>query len=155
MNFKIWIKNEASLGATANIPDIQPPTHSPVNQGGDAVASDEVKRTGLQPQVDAKTANGDDNQDDLLAIDAKIEDMETELPETDSPKLNQFRSLWDEFKAKWDEIKMTDEPKDPSEQGFGDMEDPEYDQTMRDHPNMVPVSSDQGPHGTGIFGTTS
>jgi hypothetical protein len=150
MNFKIWIE-EAGLGSNATIPDIQPPTHSPINRGSDTPASDEVKRTGLQPQVDAKSANGDDNQDELLAIDAKIEDMEKEIPESDSPKVNQFKSLWDEFKAQWDQIKMTEEPPDPTDQGFGDMEDPEYDQMMQSHPNMVP-GADQGPHGPGVFG---
>lgn len=151
MNFKIWIENEAGLGSNATIPEIQPPGHSPVNKGSDAPASDEVKRTGLQPQVDAKSANGDDNQDEILAIDAKIEDMDLEIPDSEGSKINQFRSLWDEFKAHWDQIKMTDEPQDPSEQGFGDMEEPEYDQTMRQHPNMVP-GADQGPNGPGTFG---
>lgn len=148
MKFKIWIENEASLGAST--PEMAPPA---VNRGTGTPASDEVKRTGLQPQVDAKTAN-DDSQDDILAIDAKIEDMDLELPdnEHEGSKINQFKKLWSQLKEKWDQIKMSQEKPDPSDQGFGDMTDPEYDQMMQAHPNMVPVSQDQGPHGPGIFG---
>ena len=48
-NFKQWMEDEASLGAAS--PEMAPPM---VNKNADTTASDEVKRTNLQPQVDSQ-----------------------------------------------------------------------------------------------------
>jgi len=130
-------------------PEMSPPM---VNRGNDAPASDEVKRTGLQPQVDAQDIETKEkDQDRLLAIDSGIEHLEKTLPEDDDPKVNQFRELWKELKKKWEAIKMNDEPPSPEEHGLGDMDDPDYVNTMQQHPNMA-LTGDQQPHGPGIFG---
>lgn len=149
MNFKTWIEDEASLGAMS--PEMAPPA---VNRGTNTPASDEVKRTGLQPQVDAQEPDTADNPDDLLAIDDALADVELKIPdggEDGDTKVNKFQKLWQKLKDKWDQIKMDGEDELPSEKGFGDMDDPQYDDMMRSHPNMVP-GADQGPHGPGIFG---
>lgn len=145
MNFKIWIENEASLGAAS--PEMAPPA---VNNDTSTPASDEVRRTGLQPQVDAEDPKADD-PDAVLAIDSKLEDLEKDIPEDGGEKIHNFKKLWDKFKEKWDRIKMNDTLPDPSRQGFGDAKNPGYEQMMRSHPNMAPAQ-DQGPHGPGIFG---
>lgn len=152
-NFKIWMENEASMGAA--MPEMQPPI---VNRGSDTPASDEVKRTGLQPQVDAQDikTKAKKEQDAMLAIDSDIEHMDNNLPEEDkeTPKVNKFKKLWDELKQKWDQVKMSDEEPedDQSGQGLGNFQDKKYTGMMQDHPNMMPVGQDQGPHGPGIFG---
>jgi len=103
MNFKNWVEQEASLGG--RFPEIGP---LPVNRGSDTPASDGVKRTGLQPQVDAQELNTKSHkeQDNVLAIDSGMEHMDTALPDgddTDTPKINRFKKLWDELKEKWEE----------------------------------------------------
>ena len=147
MNFKNFIESEASLGSMT--PEMNPPM---INRGSSTPASDEVKRTGLQPQVDAQDIETKaKDQDRMLAIDSGIEHLEKSLPEDDDPKVNQFRQLWNELKKKWETIKMNDESPSPEEQGLADMDDPDYVNTMQQHPNMAIIGG-QGPHGPGIFG---
>lgn len=125
-----------------------------MQKGGDTPASDEVKRTNLQPQVDAQElqTKGKKEQDRILAIDGELERIDANLPsdDEDSDKVNEFKKLWDKMKKKWDAIKMSDdktqveEPEDKG--GLGsNMGDPNYLQTMQQHPNMVPVGPPQGP----------
>lgn len=157
-NFKNWMEDEASLGSAS--PEMAPPM---VNKGINATASDEVKRTNLQPQVDSQEieTKSKKEQDRILAIDSDIEHMDMALPDGDdaeTPKINKFKQMWDELKEKWDMIKMSDEiPDDGSEDtGLGSEEgDEEYKQMMQRFPNMVPVSGqNQQQHGPGTFGNT-
>jgi hypothetical protein len=156
MKFKIWVEEEgASMGSMT--PEMMPPIKS---KESDAPASDQVKRTGLQPQVDAQelSTKSKKEQDAILAIDAGIEHMSTNMPDgddTDTPKLNQFKQMWDQLMTAWDELKMSDAPGHQVD-ALGDAEDRDYTDMMKDHPNMVPVTGDeQGPHGPGIFGNST
>ena len=154
MNFKIWVEEEgASMGSMT--PEMMPP----INRGSDAPASDQVKQTGLQPQVDAQEIDTKSKreQDAILAIDSDIEHMSNNMPDgddTDTPKLNKFKQMWDQLKSAWDEIKMADnDPAGPQDDALGDAEDRDYTDMMKQHPNMVPSGGEgQGPHGPGIFG---
>ncbi len=148
---------EASLGS--NMPDML--ASMGPNRGSDTPASDEVKRTGLQPQVDAQEIHTKqkDEQDKILAIDAGIEHLDKEVPEGDveeMPKINQFKTLWKQFKEKWDELKMSqDTSTDPDgDGGLGDTHgDANYVNAMRQHPNAVP-SLPNYPAGPGTFGVS-
>ncbi len=148
MNFKIWIENEASLGN--GIPEIMP------NRGSEAPASDEVKRTGLQPQVDAPNSRADKEKDAVTAVDSEIEHMDNNLPEEDegTPKINQFKQLWKQLRQHWDQIKMSEEPPPEDEEtGLGNAQDAKLTQTMQQFPNMMPMSpQSQGQGGPGTFG---
>ena len=143
MNFKIWIENEASLGS--GTPEMGG------NRGSSTPASDAVMQTGLQPQVDSQEIDTQSNRenDAILAVDSEIEHMDMNIPDgddADTPKMNQFKKIWDELKAAWDHIKMGDQ-QPPPEGGLGtDMGDPKYLQMMQQNPNMVP-GSDRGQMG--------
>ena len=152
MKFKIWVEEEAaSMGAM--IPELKPGG----NRESGAPASDQVKQTGLQPQVDAQeiSTKSKREQDAILAIDSDIEHMSTNLPQgddNDTPKINKFKEMWEEMKEIWDQIKMSDDL-GQQDDALGDAEDRDYTDMMQDHPNMVPASGDeQGPHGPGTFG---
>ena len=148
MKFKNWIEQEASLNG--RFPEIGP---LPANKGSETPASDEVKRTTLQPQVDAQEPKSAES-DQVLAIDSEIEHMDSGLPDgddADTPKTNQFKTLWKKFRDEWEQIKMSDDVASERD-GLGTAQDYEYTNMMRQHPNMVPVGTDQGPHGPGIFG---
>lgn len=143
------MENEASLGG--KIPELG--NMPMINKGSETPASDAVKQSGLQPQVDAQEirTKSHEEQDETLAIDSEIEHMDANLPKGNKPKLNQFKQMWDQLKAAWEEIKMGDQST-PPEGGLGtDMGDPKYLQMMQQYPNMVPAQS-QGPHGPGTFG---
>jgi len=155
MNFKTWIENEASLGSGTPEMGAMPM----VNRGSETPASDAVKQTGLQPQVDAKElkTKSHKEQDAMLAIDSEIEHMDMQIPagdDSETPKLNQFKQLWDALKTAWEDIKMSDNTPGAEEGGLGtNMGDPKYLAMMQQHPNMVPASGQgQGPHGPGTFG---
>lgn len=148
MNFKHWIEQEASLNN--GIPEIGAPA---VNNGSETPASDEVKRTNLQPQVDAQEPKSAES-DQVLAIDSEIEHMDSGLPDgddADTPKTNQFKTLWKQFRDEWERIKMSDDQAS-EKSGLGTAHDDEYTNMMQQHPNMVPVGTDQGPNGPGTFG---
>src|SRR6185369_9630425 len=145
-NFKQWIE-DASLNA--QFPEI-------TGAANNTPASDEVKRTNLQPQVDSQEIDtkGKRESDKILAIDGKIEQMDAEIPDGDdeSEKIHQFHKIWSKFKAKWDAIKMSDGlPKDDQkesnpDEGLGStVGDDKYRATMQRNPNMVPNNSFQGP----------
>lgn len=150
-NFKTWFEDQGT-SLNAGFPELQ-------NRGSNTPASDEVKRTNLQPQVDAQTpeAKGHKEKDKLLAIDSELERVDVNLPSgKQGSKVNQFRQIWNKMKAKWDNVKMSDDEapeQDQEGQGLGTaMGDPKYLQQMQSHPNMVPSPGSQGPHGPGIFG---
>lgn len=151
MRLRTWMETEAGLGTLP----------FSVNRGSNTPASDEVKRTGLQPQVDASEIHTKekDESEAVLAIDDKMKRFETDLPDgkdAESPKVNKFKELWEKLKEKWEKIKSDqDEPKPPrSEDGLGSNGgDPNYVQTMQQHPNMMLSGGpNQVPTGPGIFG---
>lgn len=150
MEFKKWVEQESSLGSAE--PEMAPPA---VNNDK-APASAEVTRTGMQPQVGAKTPTEAATEDKIASIDDKIEDMDYDLDlpdEDDSEKINKFKNLWNKFKERWGSIKNSEETPDPTTQGFGDMNAKEYEDMMRSNPNMTRAAQyDQGPHGPGTFG---
>lgn len=142
MRFNVWMEVEASLGS--NMPDM---LASMPNRGSNTPASDEVKRTGLQPQVDSQEIHTKekDEQDKLMAIDAGIERLDKEIPkgsDSDAPKLNKFKEIWNNLKEKWDEIKISDDEDDQGLDGEGGLGDNvgnnKYTQTMQQNPNMMP-----------------
>lgn len=134
MRFSTWIESEAGLNS--GFPELLPP----VNRGNSTVASDEVIRTGLQPQVDAEEIHTKQkaNQDKIQAIDAAIQRAGSEFPQgkEDDPKLNQFKKMWDSLKKKWDDLKNS--PEDAESSGENEMI-----QLMRRNPNATPSSIQQ------------
>ena len=154
MGFRTWIEEqEASMGSGSPEMMPQPPM---INKGSDTPASDEVKRTGLQPQVDQPNNKSSKEQDALLAIDSEIEHMDTNLPDEEegTPKVNNFKKLWDELKQKWEKVKM-DSPDEPAqdEDGLGHAKDDKFTKKMQQFPNMMPASPEsQSQGGPGVFG---
>ena len=123
------------------------------NEHDPTVASAEVKRTNLQPQVDSEEIHTKEKEDHdkVMALDAELEQLDSKISGSDSPRLNKFRELWNELKLKWDEIKVSD-PKQPDDGGLGrETGDQNYLRNMQRYPNMIPAR-DQGPNGPGIFG---
>jgi len=147
MNFKTWIEDqEMSLGGMS--PEMM------TNRGSETPASDEVKRTNMQPQVDAQEPKEAKDVDSVSAIDSGIEHLEKILPqETDEgSKSNEFKKLWSQFKEKWDHIKMDKNDQSQEKTGLGMATgDPRYLQSMKQNPNMAPTSDAQLA-GPGIFG---
>lgn len=149
MSFKNWLE-DASMGAAT--PEMLPAP----NRGSDTPASDGVKQTGLQPQVDAQEIATKPGQENgfFSAIDAGIEHLEAGFPEgeeADTPRINKFKSLWQQFKDQYEMIKSSEEPPAEGEEALGNSDEPDYRNMMANNPNMVPVH-DQGPNGPGIFG---
>lgn len=147
MKFKIWFETDSPLGVNAPFAN---------NRGSDSPASDEVKRTGLQPQVDSQEieTKQKNDQDKILAIDGQMKRFEVEIP-TGEGKVKKFKSLWDKFKEKWDEIKMKDETPDEGglDNGLANTTgDSDYVNNMQQHPNMVPTNQNQLAAGPGNYG---
>jgi hypothetical protein len=133
---------EAEAGMGSNLPDM---LASMPNRGTDTPASDEVRRTGLQPQVDAEEIHTKekDEQDKILAIDGSIKRFDSEMPDgsdSDTPKVNKFKEIWNNLKEKWDEIKMDDGSEEDNIGGglSGNVGDQKYLKTMHQYPNMMP-----------------
>ena len=147
MSFKTWIEDqEMSMGGMS--PELM------TNRGSEAPASDEVKRTNMQPQVDAQEPKLAKDVDRVSAIDAGIEHLEKVLPqETDEgSKSNEFKKLWSQLKEKWDKVKMDNKAPSPEDIGLGMATgDQKYLQSMQQHPNMVPTNGSQMA-GPGTFG---
>jgi hypothetical protein len=143
MKFRKWVENEI-------------PT---VNRGSGTPASDEVMRTGLQPQVDSQEIETKQKkgQDKILAIDAMLKRFESEIPEgDDTSKLKRFKRLWEKLQKKWDEIKMEDDQGEGEGSPDGglasNLGDTNLTNAMRQHPNMVPPNDNQLPTGPGNYG---
>lgn len=147
MIFKKWLENEFS---GVSFP----------NRGSDTPASDEVKRTGLQPQVDAQEIETKQkkSQDKILAIDSQMKHFEVDIPSGDEesdPKVAKFKSLWDKFKKKWDEIKMKDDNKEDEsgQDGLGGtLGNSNFVNSMQQNPNLTPNNVSQLGVGPGNFG---
>lgn len=150
MQFRLWLENEAGLNS--GFPEARPN----FDPSDPTVASAEVKRTGLQPQVDSQEiqTKQKSEQDKILAIDSEIEHLDSNLPDgddADTPKINEFRRIWKKLKEKWDAIKMSENPTGEGEEGLGNKKDDRYTDLMRRYPNMIPTH-DQGPNGPGVMG---
>lgn len=152
MKFKNWIENGSE--------GIGIPQMGAQDVNNQTPASDAVRQTGLQPQVDSRQNNSkySKEQDRILAIDSEIEHMDMNIPDgmdSDTPKINKFKEMWDNLKQTWDQIKMSDNNMDSEEGGLGsNMGDPKYVQTMQQNPNMVPMSMGTGVPGPGTFGNS-
>lgn len=149
MKFRTWIETNSGLGSLP----------FSTNRGSDTPASDEVKQTGLQPQIDSNEikTKQKDSRDKILAIDARIKRFDTDVPggEDEDPKINKFKELWEKFKEKWDEIKADQAPSggQDSEAALGsNTGDQSFVQTMQQHPNMMLTGPGQSPTGPGTFG---
>ena len=120
-------------------------------------ASAEVKRTNLQPQVDAQEIDTPAKRDDdkTLAIDASIQRLDMEIPDGDSkdPKINKFKELWNHLKEKWQELKTMPPEEGDAEALGNNMGDKKYLAQMMQHKNMVPASPEM-PSGPGTFGVS-
>lgn len=129
-----------------------------VNRGSDTPASDPVKQTGLQPQVDSQNIKTKTHkeQDKISALDSGIEHLDMQLPDgddADTPKLNKFKELWNDLKAAWEDIKMGDSPMPGESGGLGTETGPQqFLQMMQQNPNMAPAPGSQGPNGPGMMG---
>lgn len=146
---------EASLGA--NLPDMMA---SMPNRGSDTPASNAVKLTGLQPQVDSEEIHTKqkDEQDKLMAVDAMIQRLDKQLPQgsdSDTPKLNRFRKIWSNLKQKWDNIKMQDDNFDSEMTGGlgNETGDKKYVKKMQQNPNLMPAHQSDA-FNVGPFGMT-
>ena len=147
MSFKNWVEDMEGGSMGSQMPEMMPPV-----RGSNTPASDQVRQTGLQPQVDAQEieTKSKREQDAMLAIDSEIEHLDNNLPDGDdseTPKLNQFKQMWDQLKSAWDEIKMSDNDPGHQDDALGDAEDRDYTDMMQQHPNMVPADgggNDQG-----------
>ena len=152
MKFRSWMETEGSLGSM-NLPTLPDP-----NRGSDTPASDEVKRTGLQPQVDSDDieTKPKDEQDKVQAIDGALQRCDKEIPQgkSDSKKVNKFNKLWKKLKTKWEDLKMQTPPdNNPDQPGLGtETGDQKQIKTMQQFPNMIPVGPDKFPSGPGTFG---
>lgn len=121
-------------------------------------ASAQVQRTNLQPQVDAKpsdTMAGAEN-DAIGALDAQLRQFDNALPPESekTPRVNNFRLLWQQLKAQWEQIKTQDmEGQMGGQQALGnDGGDQRQRNAMQTHPNMVPTGPNQPGEGPGTFG---
>jgi hypothetical protein len=143
MRFKTWIEGyEAGEGQT--------PTP----------ASDEVIKTGLQPQVGTeKIAQDAEDLDQLQALDSHIQRFTLSIrPELrdDSEAGKLVNSLVDDLNTKWKQFKdkKKDESPDNKDKGLGSADDSDFRKEMESQPNAVPPQPQdvaQGP-GPGIFG---
>jgi hypothetical protein len=116
-------------------------------------ASDEVKRTGLQPQVDAQNINtkSKSEQDKIGAIDGQLEritNMLSSISEEQYPKLSQFKNLWDELTQSWEQIKFSDE--NGEDDGLGSHKPNQ--KLIDDMKQNQPLPRDETPQGPGTFG---
>ena len=147
MSFRTWIEDqEMSLGGMS--PELMS------NRGSDTPASDEVKRTNMQPQVDAQEPKLAKDVDRVSAIDAAIEHLDKVVPqESDAgSRTRAFKNMWSQFKRKWDKVKMNKETPPPEETGLGQATgDQKYLKAMQQHPNMIPTNGYQI-NGPGTFG---
>lgn len=149
MQFRTWLEDEASLNS--GFPELGPN----VNRGAATVASDEVLRTGLQPQVDSKEIHTDqkDEQDKILAIDGAIKRADSEIPQgkqEGSEKLSRFKQMWDKLKEKWEDLKMMkpDDDNQPDTNGLGSVKgDEKMMAMMQRQPNAMPSNTNQLPSG--------
>lgn len=146
MKFRTWLEMENSLNS--GFPEIYPP-----NRGTSTPASDAVRRTGLQPQVDAHEIPTDakDEQDKVLAIDAILQRVDQELPNSENKKVTKFKKMWEKMKTKWKNLKMNQDsnPNEVPTNGLGSMKgDEKLINYMQNNPNAILTGPNQVPNFT-------
>ncbi len=138
MNFRTWIEMEAGLNS--GFPELA------VNRGTNTPASDAVRRTGLQPQVDSEEIHTDqkDEQDKIQAIDGAIQRADSEMPQgkqEGNAKLTKFKDMWEKLKATWEDLKIEKDsnPGEVESNGLGSTKgDEQMIQMMQQNPNAGP-----------------
>lgn len=140
MQFKTWLEYESSLNG--NMPETYPP-----NRGTATPASDAVRRTGLQPQVDSHEIRTDekDEQDKILAIDAILQRVDQDFPNGKNRKISKFKKLWSKLKSKWDDLKMNDDiSQEVDTNGLGSATgNKDLINYMQNNPNALPSGPNQ------------
>ena len=114
-NFINWLKKEG-FESSANF-----------GMGNNTPGSYEVKRTGLQPQVDAQDikTNSRLEQDMIMGIDSHLERVNEILADVDDrlPKISQFKKSWNQLMHQWQKMKIGDH--NTPESGLGNV-DPRF-----------------------------
>lgn len=122
-------------------------------QGSPTPASDQVKRTGLQPQVDAQDikTKSKAEQDKISAVDSQLErvnEILSSVNDEDHPKLAQFKNMWEKLLSSWDGVKFGDEQGEDG--GLGSHEPNERLLNMMKQNQPLPHNN--VPAGPGTFG---
>lgn len=148
MRFRTWIESENSLNGS--IPEMFPP-----NRGTSTPASDTVRRTGLQPQVDSHEIHtaAKDEQDKIQAIDAIIQRVSQDIPDSDSKKISKFKKMWEKMRSKWENLKINNDsqPKEIETNGLASSTgDQRLTQYMQNNPNAILTGPDQASNYTGV-----
>lgn len=122
----------------------------------DTAASDEVKRTNMQPQVGTeRVAQKANDLDTIQAIDAQLKHFTASIRsalEGDSDATKFFKNLMKDMEQKWMQYKEKNQGPEDEDYGLGSTGgDRKYLAQMQQHPNMVPPE-DEAPNGPGTFG---
>lgn len=154
MKFRNWIEDENGLNS--GFPELSAPV-MPINRVPENPASAEVKRTGLQPQVDSKEIQTDakEEQDKIVAIDTAISKIDSDISGQDkSQKISKFKEIWNNMKKKWDNIKIENPDNIEKRVSIGGLGgstgDENYIDLMQSHPNLLPGTTNQMPTGAGL-----
>lgn len=138
MSFKIWLENEI---------DGQPSGMEP--------PSGEVKRTGLQPQVDAQEIKTKEKEetDKLMAIDGHMQRIQTVIDGLDvnhSDKLRALKKFGQGMLDDWDRFKTQGDTNELGDMGLGEFNpSPNKVRWMMDN---QPLPEDPRISGPGTFG---
>lgn len=148
MEFRKWIEMENSLNA--GFPEMFPP-----NRGTSTPASDTVRRTGLQPQVDSHEirTTAKNEQDKIQAIDSILQRIDQEIPDSDSEKVTKFKKMWNNMKAKWEKLKLNQDllGKEIETTGLGSNKgDERLISYMQNNPNALLTGPNQVPTGPNL-----
>jgi len=143
-NFRNWLQNE-----NEDFPQLGAPIDN-----GNTPASGEVKRTGLQPQVDAQEieTKSKAEQDKIGALDAEIERIQEILDtinDDDHPKMGKFKVMWNQLLDSWETIKFGDDGEDDGSGLGSHTPDERQLDAMK---NNQPLPRDSVPPGPGTFG---
>lgn len=143
MEFRKWIEMENSLNA--GFPEMFPP-----NRGTSTPASDAVRRTGLQPQVDSHEirTTAKNEQDKIQAIDSILQRIDQEIPDSDSEKVTKFKKMWNNMKEKWEKLKLNQDllGKEIETTGLGSNKgDERLISYMQNNPNALLTGPNQVP----------
>lgn len=129
----------------AGFPEMFPP-----NRGTSTPASDAVRRTGLQPQVDSHEirTTAKNEQDKIQAIDSILQRIDQEIPDSDSEKVTKFKKMWNNMKEKWEKLKLNQDllGKEIETTGLGSNKgDERLISYMQNNPNALLTGPNQVP----------
>lgn len=140
MNFKLWLENGFDGESFGN----EPP-------------SGEVKRTGLQPQVDSqeiKTKQKEEN-DKLMAVDSHMQRIQTVIDHLDvnqSDSLRDLKKFGQEMLNAWEQFKMKGNSSDLGDMGLGEFNPSQNKvQWMKDNQPLPEDPSVSSPNSFGNF----